>query len=234
MTEMGGNRSGIQTNPEHAREQIEGALTAGPDPEGGPELAEAERAVYINEGFPIGSLPSLPIAAEGQADEEVTEMAVFLDKLSERLAFERMGTRLYDALINKCETLGEETSTGPTLADLQEIREEEHRHFLLLTEAVTGLGGDPTVQSPCADVAAVASMGILQVVIDPRTSVTQSLQAILTAELTDNAGWEMLIDLAEDFGHADLAEQFTQALENEQRHLLNVQSWLSDGVMARV
>ena len=234
LEEMGGNRSGIQTNPEHAREQMEGALAAGPDPEGGPELAHAERAVYINEGFPVGSLPSLPVAAEGTADEETTGMAVFLDKLSERLAFERMGTRLYDALINKCETLGEETSSGPTLADLQEIRDEEHRHFLLLNDAVTGLGGDPTVESPCADVAAVASMGIMQVVVDPRTTVTQCLNAMLTAELTDNAGWEMLIDLAEELGHSDLAEQFTQALENEQRHLLNVQSWLSDSVMAQV
>src|SRR5687767_13817818 len=96
MLELGGNRSGIQTAPELAREQIEGAAEAEPSSKGGPELADAERAVYISEGFPIGSLPSLPIAAEGKADEEVTEMAVFLDKLSERLTFERMGTRLYD------------------------------------------------------------------------------------------------------------------------------------------
>lgn len=234
MLETGGNRSGIQTNPEHAREQMEGALEAGPDPSGGPELAEAERAVYINEGFPIGSLPSLPVAVEGSADEESTGMAVFLDKLSERLAFERMGTRLYDALINKCETLGEQSDAGPTLAELMEIRDEEHRHFMLLSDAVTGLGGDPTVMSPCADVAAVASMGIMQVVVDPRTTVTQCLNAMLTAELTDNAGWEMLINLADELGHADLVEQFTQALENEQKHLLNVQSWLSDDIMAMV
>src|SRR5687768_2371683 len=147
MSEMGGNRTGIQTAPELAREQMEGAIGFGPSSQGGPELANAERAEYINEGYPIGSLPNLPFAAEGTAEEEVSEMAVFLDKLSERLAFERMGTRLYDALINKCETLGAETNTGPTVADLQHIRDEELRHFLLLKDAITGLGGDPTVQS---------------------------------------------------------------------------------------
>lgn len=160
-------------------------------------------------------------------------MAVFLDKLSERLAFERMGTRLYDALLTKCEAL-DDSSGMPTVADLQEIREEEYRHFELLTQAITELGGDPTVQSPCADVTAVASTGILQVLTDPRTTMSQCLSAILTAELTDNAGWEMLIDVADELGYEDLSSRFTEALNNEQRHLLNVQSWLSDRVMAKI
>jgi bacterioferritin (cytochrome b1) len=234
MLEVGGNRSGIQTAPELARELIEGASAATPSSTGGPELADAERAVYISEGFPIGSLPSLPFGAEAEADEEQIGTAVFLDKLGERLAFERMGTRLYEALINKCETVGDSVSGSPTPEELQGIRDEEHRHFLLLNHAITELGGDPTAQSPCADTAAVASMGILQVVIDPRTSVTQCLQAMLTAELTDNAGWEMLIDLADELGHTDLTEKFTEALGNEQKHLLNVQAWLSDRVMAKL
>ena len=58
--DMGGNLSGIQTAPELAKEQLEGSVEAGPNPEGGPEMADAERAAYIEEGFPVGSLPSLP------------------------------------------------------------------------------------------------------------------------------------------------------------------------------
>jgi len=232
MKMEGGNRTGLETAPELAKELISGAVDMGPDPEGGPEIADAERAVYINEGFPVGSLPVLPMADEENVDEEVKEVAVFLDKLGERLAFERMGTRLYDALINKCKTL--DIDDGPTIDELQEIRDEELRHFTMLDEAIASLGGDPTVQSPCADVMAVASQGIMQVLMDPRTTVTQCLGAILTAELTDNAGWEMLINLAGEFGYEDLEEQFTGALENEQQHLLNVQNWLSDGIMATV
>ncbi len=232
-SDMGGNLSGIQTAMDLAKDQAEGAASAGPDPDGGPELANTERAVYISEGFPVGSLPALPFDQEAKASEETVGMAVFLDKLSERLAFERMGTRLYDALITKCETLGDDAN-GMSLAALQEIRDEEHRHFLLLNEAITQLGGDPTVQSPCADVTGVASLGIMQVLVDPRTTVTQCLNAILTAELTDNAGWEMLIDVADELGHSDLSERFAEALENEQKHLLNVQSWLSARVMAKV
>ena len=230
--DVNGNRTGMETAPDLAMVMAEGSVAAGPDPSGSEEIANTERAVYVSQGFPVGSMPDLPFADESKADDEAMGMAVFMDKLSERLAFERTGTRLYDALINKCEALGE--SDRPSLAELQEIRDEEHRHFLLLSEAVSSLGGDPTVQSPCADVQAVASLGIMQVLNDPRTTVSQCLNALLTAELTDNAGWELLIDLAEELGHDDLSEPFTEALTNEQDHLLKVQTWLSERVMSKV
>ena len=229
---MGGNLTGVQTAPELAEEMTQGARAAEPSMEGGPEVADAERAEYISEGFPIGSMPMLPAGSESGADAELLSAALFLDKLSERLAFERMGTRLYDGLINKCQTLDAD-STGPSVAELQEIRDEEYRHFVMLTEVITEMGGDPTVQSPCADVAAVASLGIMQVIMDPRTTVSQSLQAILTAELTDNAGWEMLSELAGEMGYSDLTVQFNEALENEERHVVNVKTWLSERVMAK-
>ena len=231
--DVNGNRTGMETAPDLAMEMAEGSVAAGPDPSGSEEMANTERAVYISEGLPVGSKPDLPFADESTADNEAMGMAVFMDKLSERLAFERTGTRLYDAFINKCETIGE-SAEGPSLTEVQEIRDEEHRHFMLLTEAITSLGGDPTVQSPCADVQAVASLGIMQVLNDPRTTVSQCLNALLTAELTDNAGWELLIDLAEELGQTDLSEQFTEALDNEQKHLANVQMWLSEGIMAKV
>ena len=227
-----GNRTGVQTSPELARELIEGAAAAVPSSEGGPEEIMLSRGEYIGEGFPVGSLPTLPARKEGAATAEVAGTAVLLDKLSERLAFERTGTRLYDALINKCEVLGE-SSPGPTLAQLEEIREEELRHFQLLNRTVTELGGDPTVQSPCADTAQVASLGILQVLTDPRTSVPQCLQAILTAELTDNDGWQMLINLAGELGHAEMAAEFQTALSNEEKHLASVRGWLEELVLSQ-
>jgi hypothetical protein len=225
-----GNRTGMQTAPELAEELIEGASNAMPSSEGGPEDIAELRSQYIAEGFPLGSMPGIAVSEEADADEDAASLAVFMDKLSERLAFERMGTRLYEALYNKLETLGE-SSPGPTLEDIQQIGSEELEHFLLLNRTITEAGGDPTVQSPCADVAAVASMGIMQVLTDPRTSLAQCLQAILTAELTDNAGWELLIQLADNLGHDELSVQFQEALTHEEEHLVNVRSWLSECVM---
>jgi hypothetical protein len=227
-----GNRTGMMIAPDMAREMAEGAAAATPSSEGGTEDIAAYRGDYIEEGFPVGSLPTLPARREGTAAAEVAGMAVLLDKLSERLAFERMGTRLYEALINKCEVLGE-SSPGPTLAQLREIRDDELRHFLLLNATVKALGADPTVMSPCADTAQVASLGILQVLTDPRTSVPQCLQAILTAELTDNDGWQMLINLAENLGLAEMATEFQGALDNEEKHLESVRGWLEEQVLAQ-
>lgn len=227
---MNGNRTGIQTAPELAEELIEGATNAAPSSEGGIKDIAEFRGEYIAEGFPIGSMPTLPVSEEADAEDEEVGMAVLLDKLSERLAFERMGTRLYEALLNKCEVLGE-MSPGPTIEQIEQIGREEMEHFLLLNRTITDMGGDPTVQSPCADIAGVASMGIMQVLTDPRTSMAQCLQALLTAELTDNAGWELLIKLADNLGQDEMKAEFETALANEEEHLQNVRTWLSESVL---
>jgi bacterioferritin (cytochrome b1) len=227
---MNGNRTGMQTAPELAEELIEGASNAEPSSEGGAELIAELRSEYIAEGFPVGSMPMIAASEEEEADEDEIGMAVLLDKLSERLAFERTGTRLYEALLNKCETLGE-TVPGPTLEEIEHIGREELEHFQLINRTITELGGDPTVESPCADVAAVASMGIMQVLTDPRTSMAQCLQAILTAELTDNDGWRLLIQLADNLGYPEMKAEFETALAHEVEHLQNVRTWLADCVM---
>jgi bacterioferritin (cytochrome b1) len=227
---MTGNRTGMQTSPELAEDLIEGANSATPSSEGGAEEIADSRGEYIAEGFPIGSMPMMPASEEGEADEEEAGMAVFLDKLSERLAFERQGVRLYEALLNKCQTLGE-SAPGPTLEDIEHIGGEELEHFLMINKAITEVGGDPTVQSPSADVAGVASMGILQVLTDPRSSLAQCLQVMLTAELTDNDGWELLIKLADNLGFDDMRTEFETALAHEEEHLQNVRNWLSECVL---
>ncbi|HEY0100415.1 MAG TPA: ferritin-like domain-containing protein [Pyrinomonadaceae bacterium] len=238
MEKTGWNRTGMVTAPVMGPEMVEGAAAAAPSSVGGTEALLMRRGEYIREGFPLGSLPPPPVSLEGvvegaaQVVGMTTGVATLMDKLSERLAFERTGTRLYDALIGKCAALGE-TSPGPTIAQLQEIREDELRHFMLVNRAITTLGGDPTVMSPCADTVMVSSLGLIQVLTDPRTNVAQCLQAILTAELTDNDGWQLLINLAEELGHADLATEFRAALANEERHLLSVRGWLQEQVRAQ-
>ncbi len=219
-----------ETPPELAEELIEGAVSSVPSSDGGSENIAESRTDYIAERYPLGSMPAMPVSEEAEATEDQAAMAVLLDKLSERLAFERMGTRLYEALLNKCETLDEQ-SPGPTLEEIKHIGSEELEHFLMLNQVITDIGGDPTVESPGADVAGVASMGLMQVLTDPRSSMPQCLQALMTAELTDNAGWELLIELVDGLGYNDLKLEFETALVHEEEHLQNVRDWLSDMVL---
>src|SRR6185295_11567062 len=203
---------------------------------------DMERQHYIAEAKSVGSVPE-PLEKSSEAESPVMEL--FFDKLGERMAFERGGTRLYDALISKCLALtnvenanggdatqalagdGAQADSGEYgLSTLRRIREQEVSHLLLLWKSVEKLGGDPTAQTPCADVTATASMGLMQVVTDPRTTLAQCLSAVLTAELTDNAGWELLADLATQAGQPEMSEQFTDALQTEAEHLATVRNWL--------
>src|SRR5918998_5160466 len=100
--ELGGlNRTGMVIAPLMGREMVEGAASAAPSSEGGPEQIVLSRGAYIREGFPVGSLPPPPISLEGVVEGAArlvgttTGASLLADKLSERLAFERTGTRLY-------------------------------------------------------------------------------------------------------------------------------------------
>ena len=107
------------------------------------------------------------------------------------------------------------------------LENEELAHVELLRSALEELGADPTATTPGADVIGVASMGLLQVVADPRTTLPQCLDALLTAELTDNDGWQTLIALGRALGKDDLVVEFERAKAAEAVHLAEVRRWLS-------
>jgi rubrerythrin len=233
--EILGNRTGIMTNPELSIEMIEGAKQTVPSSQGDATELASVKAEYIEEAVPIGSSPvMLEVSENGESVGQFDGLAVLLDKLGERLAFERQGTRLYEAFLQKCESVALDSGSGPSVEDLRHICEEELEHFHLLQNAITALGGDATLQTPSADVAGVLSHGVMQVVSDPRTTIPQTLQAMLTAELVDNDGWQMLQDLAAELGQDDLEEQCRRAYEEEQEHLEKVRDWLTSMTMEEV
>lgn len=92
-------------------------------------------------------------------------------------------------------------------------------------------GGTPIDQHHSADMVATASVGVVQVDSDPRSTIPQALNALLTAELTDNAGGELLIKLAREHGQDDMAQDFEQALHSERGHAAEVPRWLEAQVL---
>ncbi|MDY7225908.1 ferritin-like domain-containing protein [Hyalangium rubrum] len=228
-SDVGLNRTGIQTSPIESKEAIQGALEGLPSSPGS-ELGIAEvRTEYAREGYGLGTVP-VPATLKGMfttAKEMLkgNKPTVFIDKLGERLGFERTGVRLYEAALSKFDLHGTWPG-GPSREQLEKIMRDELSHFVLLREAMEKLGADPTALTPSADLAAVASKGIPAVLTDPRTNLVQCLEALMVAELTDNAGWELLIELAQGLGQTELVDQFEQALGAEAEHLLLVRRWL--------
>jgi rubrerythrin len=116
---------------------------------------------------------------------------------------------------------------------MREFRDQEAEHFALLAASIRRLGADPTAQTPDADASGVASLGLMKVITDPRTSISQSLEAMLAIELADNAAWDLLTMLADDMGLSDMAEEFRDALRQEDIHLAIVRQWYEDIVRAQ-
>lgn len=237
-TDLGHNRSGIATSPLEAKRAIEGASEGVPDDTVSQEAAALEnmRLDYSRKAEPLGSIPP-PATVKGKAKTAMHLLkgerpTVFIDMLGARLGFERTGVRLYEALLVKLEASHSKTG-GPTRAELEKIRDDELRHFHMLEGIMEKLGADPTALTPSANTQALSSEGIVKVLAEPGTTLTQALQAILTVELADNDAWDMLVDLAEELGHKDMVEQFEQALLDEEEHLQQVRGWLRQALHAQ-
>jgi rubrerythrin len=228
----GTNRTGIAAAPERSQEMLAGMDAFPPTSQGSALEIARVRIAYAQEAEPLGSVPP-PVGLKGTVQTAVKSVMgekpmLLMDKLGERLAFERAGTRLYEALVSKHDAFGS-FAGGPSRDDIEHVLQEEYRHFLLLQSAIEQLGGDPTAVTPSANLHATAAHGISEVVVDPRTTLLQSLEAILVAELADNACWEALVELAQGAGEDELAKQFQQARGTEQEHLRKVQTWLAAG-----
>jgi rubrerythrin len=235
-TDTGTNRTGIATSPVDSKRTIEAAeeigVVAGVDG----KALEAERVRWARGADPVGTVPP-PGTLKGLAKTVLERLqghrpTVLIDKLGERLAYERTGVRLYEALIAKL-AAAHVHEGGPTRAELERIRDDEHRHALLVRDAIRELGADPTAMTPCADVVGVAGLGWVQVLTDPRTTLTQCLDVMLIAERGDAVGWELLTELAAALGLDDLADQLRAAGAVEEEHAARVRTWLARALLGQ-
>lgn len=234
---LGKNRTGTQMSPILFQEMLESAADFSweslPVASEDPEQIQHESLLTAS---PVGSIP-LPLTLKGAVMTGYEKLKggrpeIFVDKLGERLAFERMGVRLYSTLIRKCEA---DPSLSPFIDvdRLKEICQTEHEHMLIVRDAAIRVGADPTAVTPAADTMAVAFTGINQVLADPRTSLSQCLEAILIAELADRDGWSLLIELAESMDDATLLEQFNGAYDEEKDHVDEIRLMLKELTLSK-
>ncbi|MCA1827149.1 MAG: ferritin-like domain-containing protein [Myxococcales bacterium] len=146
--------------------------------------------------------------------------AKVIDLLNERLTFERAGVKLYDAVLERMRGSPDPLVKG-MLGQMQEHRDEEKEHEEWLEEQIRELGGDVHALTDKALLVQTESEGIERVVRrDP--SIPHDFHALLTAELADNAGWDLLVQLADEFGDRSAKKEFKKRLHEEEEHLLFV------------
>ncbi|WP_058534024.1 ferritin-like domain-containing protein [Legionella saoudiensis] len=202
------NCTGVQLSPSNKRKMLSAVQSHPADIEGDQFDLAAERIKMTQNSELIGTLTL-------SSQKETDSMRVFIDKLGERLAYERTGVRLYEAALAKVKA----HKRNDLSKKLMHIKEQEAKHMILVMNTLKNINEDPTEMTPCADLSGVLGQGFVQVLTDPRTTITQMLNALLSVELTDNAAWELLIKLALKNEKEKIAKDFQIALEEEEEHL---------------
>jgi hypothetical protein len=144
-----------------------------------------------------------------------------LDLLNERLTFERAGVRLYDTIIGKMKKAGEKEVVGSMLGQMKEHRDQEKEHEEWLEEQIRALGGDAHASSEMADLVERESKGIEEVVADD-VELPHLFHALLTAELVDDAGWKLLLEIADDADDDEARRELRRRAHEEEDHLIFV------------
>ncbi|NRD53038.1 ferritin-like domain-containing protein [Corallococcus exiguus] len=152
---------------------------------------------------------------------------LFVAQLRERLAFERTSSRLYAGLLVKTHALGSYPG-GPTPERLVELHNQELDHLNLIRECIYRLGVDASQLTAQGDGADPRPHGLLRAVDDPCATLPDALRAVLIAEILNNAGWAMLVDLAQELGPPDLVDAFREVLREETLHLEEVTTWVAN------
>jgi len=143
-----------------------------------------------------------------------------IDLLNERLAFERTGVRLYDRMLLRMR-LTEDREIGRMIDRMQRYRDEEREHEEWLEGQIRDLHGDDHMPTEKSVLVLAETQGIERVVQrDPW--LQHDFHALLTAELADTAGWDLLVRVAEEFGDREARREFKQRHREELEHVLFV------------
>jgi len=147
-----------------------------------------------------------------------TNVSRVIDLLNERLTFERSGVKLYDKILERMRT---DPQAALMMEQMQEHRDEEKEHEEWLEKQIRALGGDARSPSEKSILVRAESQGI-EHVIERDAQLPHDFHALLIAELADNAGWDLLVQLADEVGDRDAKKEFKKRLHEEEEHLLFV------------
>lgn len=112
----------------------------------------------------------------------------------------------------------EESVVAEMLPLLAACCDQEKEHEAWLESTIRRLGGDPGRKTEMSRLAAREASGIEEVVMkDPE--IPHLLHALLAAEHVDGAGWDLLVELAEEAGDREAEAQFEKRLREEDQHV---------------
>jgi bacterioferritin (cytochrome b1) len=158
---------------------------------------------------------------------------MLVDLLQERLTFERTSVRLYDRVLALMASSGE-PQIHAMLDTMQAHRDEEAEHQTWLEEQIRALGGDVNGETELSRLVTQEARGIEQVILSQAPQLPHLFHALMAAELVDNAGWDLLVSLAEDADDDEALDTFGIRLAEEEDHLEFLRQTLTRYAESRV
>jgi rubrerythrin len=140
-----------------------------------------------------------------------------MDYLTERLTFERAAVKLYDTILHHLRG-SNEPWTNRIVGQVEKYRNQEKEHEEWLEAQIRALGGTAHEKTDMGSVIERESRGLLDVA-STDVQLPHIFHALLTAELMDNAGWEILLELADRADDDEARQAFRKRLHEEQDHL---------------
>ena len=87
---------------------------------------------------------------------------------------------------------------------------------------IRALGGDAHGKTEKALLVERESKGIEEVILGDDATLPQMFHALMAAELVDNAGWDLLVELADEADDRPAKKAFKKRLHEEEEHLVFV------------
>ncbi|HZU85467.1 MAG TPA: hypothetical protein VE987_21195 [Polyangiaceae bacterium] len=144
-----------------------------------------------------------------------------LDLLTARLAYERAGVKLYDRILEKMRASSNDDVMRME-RKMTQHRNEEKEHEEWLEEQIRAAGGDAHAESEMSRLEETEASGVEKIVLGDDAPLPRMFHALLVAELGDNAGWDLLVKLADEAGDYDAKRSFKRRLHEEEDHLVFV------------
>jgi rubrerythrin len=145
------------------------------------------------------------------------DRANLMTLLSERLAFERTAVRLYDAALEKLQASGDE-DVMKVVPTMQGYRDQEEEHANWIEAQMQKLGHVPRT-TPLTQAVQRESRGMEQVIAGRDDGLLPVLHALYGVELMDNAGWDVLLQVAQQAGDDNALIELNERVEHEKQHL---------------
>lgn len=149
-----------------------------------------------------------------------------IELLTERLTFERVGVRLYDAIVSRLESA--EPAVRRMLPRVEQQRAEEREHVAWLEALIDGLASDAPPIPRRPELAHLWTEGLLRISEAGAATIAELFQALHTFELANESGWQRLLRLAERGHDLPACDDFGHRLADEQAHVSFVRHALTE------